>query len=429
MSPETAPEPEQLVDHFFRHEAGRLTAWLSRVLGFNRLEQAEDIVQDTLVQALRTWRVRGVPENPAAWLYRAARHRALDVLRREQRHHRLGAALTADPDDALAGAVAALPETLLPDELADSQLRMLFACCHPALPPEAQLAMCLRVLCGLSIPEIAAAFLTSQETITKRLYRAKEKVRAGAIELVVPQGVALTERLHGVLQALYLLFNAGYNSSSSAADQLIRQDLCADAMRLTLLLLDHPATAGPATHALLGLMCLQASRFDARLSPDGAIVLLPDQDRTRWDPDLIRRGLHYLSRAATGPVVSEYHLEAAIAAEHCRCQTFADTNWPLIRQLYDLLLDLRPTPIVALHRAVAVAAEAGAAAGLRALAPLIADSALDQHYLFHAIHADLLARVGQPAAARDAWLEARLLTSSAAERGLIVEKFRGWDLG
>ncbi len=412
--------PEQLVEHFFRHEAGRLTAWLTRVLGAEHLDQAEDLVQDTLVQALRAWRLRGIPPNPSAWLYRAARHRALDVLRHEQRRHRLAADLLHHEPQAEAPA-----ETHLPDELIDSQLRMLFACCHPALPLEAQLAMCLRILGGLSVPEIADAFLTSTETITKRLYRAKERIRTGEIELAVPQGAQLDGRLRAILHALYLLFNAGYHSSH--ADQLIRQDLCAEAMRLTLLLLDQPRTATAATHALLGLMCLQASRFAARATPEGAIILLPDQDRTRWSQPLIHRGMHYLSRATTlAEAPTDYHLEAAIAAEHCRAPTFTATNWPLIRRLYDLLLALKPSAVVALHRAVALAYEAGPHAGLAALAPL--DGRLDHHYLYHAIRGELLAQAAQPQAARDAWLEARLLTSAPAERALLDQKIAALPL-
>lgn len=407
--------PEQLVEHFFRHEAGRLTAWLTRWLGLAHLEQAEDIVQDTLGQALRAWRLRGVPPNPSAWLYRAARNRGLDLLRRDARQQRLAAdQLRAEPTAALP------PDPHLPDELTDSQLRLLFACCHPALPPEAQLAMCLRVLGGLSVAEIAAAFLTSPDTITKRLYRARERVRFGDIALAVPQGAQLTGRLDAVLHALYLLFNAGYHAAH--ADQLIRQDLCAEALRLTLLLLDQPRTAAPATYALLGLMCLQASRFEARTTPEGAIIRLPDQDRTRWSRPLIARGMHYLAcAAAADPVPSAYHLEAAIAAEHCRAPTFAATNWRLIRQLYDVLLAQKPSPIVALHRAVAVAHDTGPAAGLVALAAI---PGLDQHYLYHATRGDLLARTHQPAAARDAWLEARLLTTAPAERALLDHKIR-----
>lgn len=408
------PAPEQLVEHFFRHEAGRLTAWLARVLGFERLEQAEDLVQDTLLQALRVWRLRGVPDKPAAWLYEVARRRAFDVLRRERRLQQIGEALLRVAPEAVVP-----PPTRLDEELADSQLRMLFACCHPALPAEGQLAMCLKVLCGLSIPEIAHAFLTSEETITKRLYRAKEKVRAGGIALEVPQGAVLGSRLDAVLKALYLLFNAGYNSSHS--DQLIRQDLCAEAMRLALLLLEQQHTATPRTYALLGLMCLQASRFDARTTAEGAIVLLPDQDRSQWSRPLIARGMGYLAQAAEGDSLSEYHLEAAIAFEHCRALSFAGTDWPLIRHYYDLLLRLKPSPVVALHRAVAVAHEAGTAAGLIELAAV---EGLDRHYLYHAVWGDLLARNQQLAAARDQYLEARLLTESAAERELLDQKIR-----
>lgn len=409
-----ASEPERLVEHFFRHEAGRLTAWLAQVLGFDRLDQAEDLVQDTLFQALQAWRQTGVPAQPSAWLYQAARHRALDALRREQRLQRL------TPEVLRQAPASALPEqVVLPDELADSQLRMLFACCHPALAPEGQLALCLRVLGGLSVAEIAHAFLTSEDTITKRLYRAKQPVRAGRIALAVPQGAALASRLDAVLQALYLLFNAGYYAAH--ADQLIRQELCAEALRLALLLLDQPATAVPRTYALLALFCFQASRFAARTGPAGATVLLPEQDRSSWNQPLIARGFHYLARAATGEAASPYHLEAAIAAEHCRAATFAQTDWAAICRYYELLLARHPSPVVALHRAVAVAQAEGPAAGLTALAEV---SGLTDSFLYHATWGELLARDKQPVAARDHFLEARLHTHSPAERELLDQKLR-----
>ncbi len=401
---------ERLVAHLFRHEAGRLQAVLVRWLGLHRLDEAEDLVQDTLLQALTVWKVHGVPAQPAAWLYAVAQRKTLDLLRREQRHRRLAA--QAEP------APAAEPGALfLADEVTDSQLRMLFACCHPALPPEAQLALCLKMLGGLSAAELAGAFLVPVDTMTKRLYRAKERLRAVAGPLEVPSGAALTGRLAAVLKSLYLLFNEGY--SSAHPDQLIRRELCEEALRLALLLAQHPRTNRPETHALLALLCFQVSRFDARTAAAGGIVLLPDQDRSRWHQPLIARGLRHLAAAAEGNTASEFHLEAAIALEHCRAPTYAATDWRAIGRYYDQLLHLKPTPVVALHRAVALAQAAGPAPALAAVQAL---PGLDSHGLYHAILGELYAQTNQPEAAAHHLDRALALTASRPEQDLLRRK-------
>lgn len=401
---------ERLVAHLFRHEAGRLQAVLVRWLGLHRLDEAEDLVQDTLLQALTVWKVHGVPEHPAAWLYAVAQRKTLDLLRREQRHRRLAAQLEPAP--------AAEPSGLfLADEVTDSQLRMLFACCHPALPPEAQLALCLKMLGGLSAAELAGAFLVPVDTMTKRLYRAKERLRAVAGPLEVPSGAALTGRLAAVLKSLYLLFNEGY--SSAHPDQLIRRELCEEALRLALLLAQHPRTNRPETHALLALLCFQVSRFDARTDADGGIVLLPDQDRSRWHQPLIARGLRHLAAAAEGDAASEFHLEAAIALEHCRAPTYVTTDWLAIGRYYDQLLHLKPTPVVALHRAVALAQAAGPALALAAVQAL---PGLDSHCLYHAILGELYAQTNQLEAAARHLDRALALTASRPEQDLLRHK-------
>jgi RNA polymerase sigma-70 factor (ECF subfamily) len=410
-------EPRQLVDHLFRHEAGRLASVLTRLLGFDRLDLAEDIVQDTMVQALRSWPFGGIPDNPRAWLYRVAKHKALDVVRRENSFRHISSELSHDYQQSLERMV---DEYFLEDEINDSQLRMLFACCHPAIPPESQVAMCLKILCGLSVKEIAGAFLTAPDTVEKRLHRAKEKIRTSQIRLEVPAGPQLAARLHLVLKSIYLLFNEGYNSTHPA--RLIRRDLCAEAMRLGLLLSEHPRTASPAGSALLALMCFQAARFEARTDASGAIVLLADQDRAQWNQELIRKGRQYLHRSAEGAHASEYHLEAGIAMLHCTAASYEATDWLTVLHYYDLLLARNPSPVVALHRAVALANVEGP---LVAIEEVVALSGLDNNQYYHAILGELYQRNGQLEPARQHYQRARQLTSSTAEQDLLSRKLHG----
>ena len=402
---------EQLVDHLFRHEAGRLHALLLRWLGVRYLAEADDLVQDTLVEALTAWRLHGPPDNPAGWLYRVAQRKTLDWLRRQQRFDRLGPGLRE-----AAQRVTDAPPHYLPEELADSQLRVLFVCCHPVLAPAAQVALCLKTLGGLSAAELAAAFLATPDTMTKRLFRARETLRAANVMLEVPAGAELTRRLAGVLHALYLLFNAGYDSEQPAAP--IRQDLCAEALRLGQLLTQQPRTDHPDTHALLALFCLQAARLPARTDAQGHLVLLEDQDRGRWSQPLIARGLRHLGRAADAPEAGPYHLQAGIALEHCRAPSYAATDWAAIRGLYDQLLARRPSPVVALHRAVAVARADGPALGLQAAAGA---QALVGTYLYHAVLGDLH-RLNHDTAAACRHLEQALHGTSSPVRQQLLQR-------
>jgi RNA polymerase sigma-70 factor (ECF subfamily) len=407
-------EPRQLVAHLFRHEAGRLAAVLTRLLGFDRLELAEDIVQDTMVQALRNWPFGGIPDNPRAWLYRVAKHKALDVVRRENLFGHICRELSHDYQQSVEQMV---DEYFLEDEINDSQLRMLFACCHPAIPAESQVAMCLKILCGLSVKEIARAFVTAPDTVEKRLHRAKEKIRTAQIRLEVPTSPQLAARLPLVLKSIYLLFNEGYNSTHPV--RLIRQDLCAEAMRLGLLLSEHPRTASPAGSALLALMCFQAARFEARTDASGAIVLLADQDRTQWDRELIQKGRMYLNQSAEGAHATQYHLEAGIAMLHCTASSYESTNWLTVLHYYDLLLACNSSPVVALHRAVALSNVEGPAA---ALGEVVTLSGLHHNQYYHAILGDLYQRNGQPEPAREHYQRARQLTPSTAEQELLSHK-------
>lgn len=408
-------ESGQLVAHLFRHEAGRMTSVLACTLGFDRLDLAEDIVHDAMVQALQSWPFQGIPDNPRAWLYRVAKNRAMDVVRRENRLR----PISADADYLhQQDATDAMAQQLFFDEaITDSQLRMLFAICHPAISPESQTAMCLKILCGLSAQEIARAFLTNEDTITKRIYRAKEKIKQDGIQLEVPTGPGLSARLEAVLKSVYLLFNEGYKSAQP--DTLIRRDLCEEAMRLTLLLTETPHTYSPVVDALLALMCFQVARFDARTDEHGAIVLLADQDRSRWNQLLIRKGHTYLNRSAEGNTLSEYHLEAGIAMLHSSAPTYADTNWPVVLRYYDLLLDCKPSPVVALHRAVALAEVAGPLAAIVEVTKL---NGLDKNQYYHAILGDLYERNQQPELARQHYQLAIGLTASTAEIELLKQK-------
>jgi RNA polymerase sigma factor (sigma-70 family) len=410
-----------LVGHLFRHEAGKMAAVLTRLLGFNSLDLAEDIVQDTLLQAMSTWKFKGIPENPAAWLYTVAKRKAIDTIRQqkihEQHHSEIGLALKSEWT--LSPTVNQL---FLGNEIEDSQLRMIFACCHPSIPYESQLALTLKTLCGLSIAEIANSFLTNAETITKRLYRAREKIREEKISLEAPIPANLPGRLDAVLHSLYLLFNEGYNSSHP--DQLIRHDLCSEAIRLCLLLVNNTITTVPKAKALLALMCFQASRADARVHTDGSIILLKDQDRSRWSLALIEKGKYYLEHAAEGDAFTEYHIEAAIAGCHARAKSFNETDWGQIHQLYSILAAMRPSPIVELNKAIAIGYADSPVAGLAAL-QAIPD--LQHHHLYHAAVGDFHAQLGNAEQARRSYETAITLTISNAEKKLLRSKLESVD--
>lgn len=412
----------QLIGHLFRHEAGKMAAVLTRLLGFHALDLAEDIVQDTLLKAMSAWKIKGIPENPSAWLYTVAKRKAIDAIRK----HRLQAQHAESIHEALRSEWTLSPtldSSFLQDEIEDSQLRMMFACCHPVIPYESQIALTLKTLCGLSIQEIANCFLTSPDVIAKRLYRAREKIREERISLEAPPPSTITGRLEAVLHTLYLLFNEGYNSSHP--DQLIRHDLCEEAIRLCILLTRNAFTDTPDTRALLALLCFQASREDARIKPDGSIVLLKDQDRTKWNASLIERAKFYLERSADGDHVSVYHIEAAIAGCHARASTFDETDWGMIAELYTILAVIKPGPIVSMNLAIAMGYSQSPKAGLDALMLI---KGLDDHYLYHAAMGDFHARIGNELDAQRCYDQAARLTASRAERNLLALKQSGLNI-
>ncbi|HTY57919.1 MAG TPA: sigma-70 family RNA polymerase sigma factor [Bacteroidota bacterium] len=409
-----------LVDHLFRHESGRMVSALTRIFGIHNLALAEDVVQEAFLKACQEWRLNPIPPNPSAWLLVTARNRAIDAIRR----HRHQVAFSEDITHLLNSeytAAGTVDGMFLDDEIADSQLRMIFTCCHPALPAEMRIPLTLRTLSGFGIQEIAAALLTNGETITKRLYRARQCIREQEIRFEIPAGGDLEKRLETVYTVLYLLFNEGYNSGR--AGELIRKDLCAEAMRLCLLLSQHRVGDRPRTYALLSLMCFHASRFDSRMTRDNEIVLLQDQDRSTWDGELIRRGEYYLGRAAEGEEVSEYHIEAAISAQYALAPSFHETDWILIAGLYDALLTLKANPLVKLNRAVVLGRIHGPQVAIEEIHRIDGWERLaSRHYLYNAVLGQLYIEADDHIRARECITRAGALTTSEAEKRLLARK-------
>ncbi|MBN8856000.1 MAG: hypothetical protein BGO55_15295 [Sphingobacteriales bacterium 50-39] len=406
---------QQLVDHLFRHQAGRMIAVLTRIFGIHNLELVEDTVQETFLKALQVWKFQPIPDNPSGWLMQVARNRTIDLIRRQQKMSDISEELRLRLQT---GTEDAIQQFFLDTEIADSQLRMIFTCCHPALNTEDQVALTLKTVSGLSAAEIAKALVSNDATIQKRLYRAKEYIKEHSIRFEIPVGQELHHRLESVYTVLYLLFNEGYNSSK--ADELIRYDLCSEAMRLCKLLTEHPVGNTPSTYALLSLMCFQASRFDSRIGDDNSIILLEHQDRRLWNQDLIRWGYYYLNRSSTGDHLSIYHIESAIAAEHCLARDFASTNWKHMLKLYDCLLEYKPIPIVMLNRAI-ILAQLGLveeAIGIIRELPGIA-YLLKHHYIYNAVLGDLYSKAGNITEARGLLENAYELTPSLAEKKLL----------
>ena len=414
-SPANSPGTSQVAENFFRQEGARLVATLTAHLGTHQLQLAEDVVQEALVRALQTWPYRGVPDNPAAWLTQTAKNLALDHLRREQRWNTKQDSIAAEHERWLS-----TPVNEMHDTFADDTLRMMFVCFHPQLSIEAQTALALRTLCGLGPAEIAAAFLTSEAAIAKRLVRARQLIRELALPFAVPEPTDLPARLDAVLGTLYLLFNEGYKASTG--DRLVREDLCHEAIRLTTLLTEHPSTKEPRVFALLALMLFNAARLRARTDDAGNLLRLHEQNRAAWDQSMIQRGILCLGHAAQGSAISEYHIEAGIAACHSTAPDDASTNWPRILALYDQLLTLKSSPIAAINRAVAVARVHGPQAGMDALDAITDRSKLESYHLFHVIRGTFAAELGHHPAALTHFRQAGNLASLPAERDFIARR-------
>jgi RNA polymerase sigma factor (sigma-70 family) len=417
MSPEsTVPaRPAQLVEHFFRHETGRLHGALIRLLGVQNMALAEDVAQEAMLRALRTWSMGGVPPNPSAWITRVAMNLAKDALRHQRMASGKEPALITHHEQTVASPAIAWEAA---HEIRDDALRLMFVCCHPSVAPDAQVILALKVLCGFGTAEIARAFLSSEAAIEKQLTRTKQRIHDAGIGFEIPEGESLALRLDGVLAALYLLFNEGYKASSG--ERLLREELSNEAIRLTSLLLAHPAGRTPRAHALLALMLLTAARFPSRLDEHGALLRLHDQDRGKWDRTLIERGLLHLVEAAQGSDLSEYHLQAGIAAIHCTAADYASTDWARILRHYDELYRLKPSPIVALNRAVVVAHLHGPQAGLDALAEIADRDRLESHYLLHAVAGELHWRLKDERAAATSFRRALTLAHVGPEQAYLA---------
>lgn len=385
-------EISRLAEHFFRHEAGKLVSVLTGIFGIDRLQLAEDVVQESLVRALQTWPYYGVPDNPAAWLTQTAKHLALDLIRREKVFRDKQPEIIAFIDQWSSDPISE-EAPVFDTEIKDGGLRLMFACCHPLVPPEAQTALALKTLCGFSTTEIAMAFLTTEAAIAKRLTRARQRIRELEIAFEIPSGAELPSRLDGVLQTLYLLFNEGYKASSG--DNLIREDLCSEAIRLATLLAEHPLTNQPRIHALIALMLLDAARLPARLDSEGNILRLKEQNRSLWNRKMIEHGILHLGLAAAGAELTEYHIQAGIAACHGTAKDYKGTDWQRILTLYDHWVAINNSPVIVLNRAVAVANVHGPKAGLAALEPIQKQGELDSYYLLWAVLGEFEYRQGR----------------------------------
>lgn len=391
---------------------------LTRLFGVHNISLAEDVVQDAFCRAVEVWKLRGVPENPSAWLMATAKNRALDILRRERTARKFAPDLgrLLESEWTLAPTVA---EIFQPHVIKDDQLRMMFSCCQPRLAEAVQVTLILKLLCGFSVGEIAAAFLSSTDAIEKRITRGK-KALAGARRLFDLTDADFQPRLAAVHRALYLLFNEGYHGASS--ESAVRIELCGEAMRLGALLRDHPSTATPVTFALSALMCLHSARLKSRIDDDGKLSALPDQDRSQWDRRLIAEGERLLDLSATGTEVTEYHIEAGIAVMHARARTVEETDWEMIVSLYDRLQSLRPSPVVSLNRAIAVGQLDGPERGLAEIQAIAHGGRLDSYPFYHAALGELSLQVGRPAEAAAHFGQALDCARNAMERAFFQKR-------
>lgn len=410
------PTPHELVERHFRHDYARLVAALVRRFGYRHVDRVEDAVQAALGEAVRRWRVAS-PRNPRAWLRRVAENRLLDGLKSSAERRRADETPLEDwaatDDEAAAEAV----DRELDSGLSDGELRLMFACCHPALPEATRIALTLKSLCGFGTAEIARALVWSEENVKKRLTRGKAELLERRIDLELPRPDELTERLASVHRVLYLLFNEGY--SSAGAGDLVRPDVCQEAARLAELLLASTVGATPATAALLSLMAFHLARLPARVDAAGAAVLMEDQDRTLWDWSLITRATRLLAAATVGPSPSRYHLEAGVAMLHAHAPSYAATNWEALERNYDALLRLEPSPVTALHRAVVVAERRGPEAGLAAIAAISDLERLESYHLLYAVRGVLHLRAGRRREAAEQFRAARERTRTPAELTLL----------
>ena len=414
----TASETHRAIEAVWRIESAKLIAGLARIV--HDVGRAEDLAQDALVAALEQWPESGVPNNPGAWLMTTAKHRAFDAMRRDALHERKHAQIGAEVEAAREQAVPDL-DAAIDDHVGDDLLSLIFTACHPVLSTNARLALTLRLLGGLTTDEIARAFLAPEPTIAQRIVRAKKTLAEHRVSFEVPRGEEFADRLSSVLQVIYLMFNEGY--SATAGEDWVRPALCEEALRLGRILAGLVPNDAE-VHGLVALMEIQASRLRARTGPTGQPVLLLDQDRSRWDQLLIRRGLDALAHAEALGAPGEYTLQAEIAACHARAPVAADTDWQRMASLYEQLGKVAPSPIVELNRAVAVSMAFGASAGLEIIDEIAAEPRLKSYHLLPAVRGDLLAKLGRATEARAEFQRAASLTRNARERELLLDRAR-----
>lgn len=408
----------EVISNITRSEAGKLTAVLTRIFGTHNLEMAEDVVQDVLIKALDTWK-DGMPDNPAAWLFRAAKNRAIDIIRKERRRQTFATDISSLLESEYTVS-ATVEDCFTDEEIKDDQLRMMFACCHPAIAREGQISLILKTLCGFSIPQIARAFITNADNIEKRLYRARMAFREHNATLDLPAGQHLQQRLENVLETIYLLFNEAH--SASYHDSLIREDLAADTIRLCSLLTENQYTGLPQVNALLALLYFHSARLSSRVDAKGNLVLMKQQDRLLWDQQMILNGRFFLNRASRGESISRYHIEAAIAFEHCKAARYEDTDWKQILVYYDILKQIVPSPVVLLNRAIAIKELEGPERALACIREIPGIDYLRHYYLLHGILGELHAEMNNTTQAKKHYELALIYVVSEAEKRLIQQK-------
>lgn len=410
----------KLTEDLFRHEAGKMVAVLTKIFGTENLDLSEDVVQDTFINAIKVWALKGVPENPSAWLFRSAKNKAIDVLRRNKFSKQID---FNDPERTLLQSEytlsAAVEKLWRADDIQDDLLRMMFACCHPEIAEENQITLILKTLCGFSTSEIAKAFLTSEDTVSKRLYRTKNFFREKKIKPQFPNAAQLRSSTEAVLRTIYLIFNEGYNATHT--NEIIRKDLLDQAMYLCRLLAGNKNTGLPEVYAAMALMCFHSSRIESRVNELGEIILLAQQDRHKWNKSMIEEGNDFLNKAAFGDRVSSYHAEAAIAYEHCIAKTFEQTNWRHILSYYNLLVSMHPNAVVTLHRLSVIHKVFGPEKTVEEIEHSGYKKEWEKNYLYHGLLGDIYAETA-PKKSKKYYETAYGMTKSDAEKKLLLKK-------
>lgn len=418
MNPQT--KINEIVEHFFRHESGKMISVLTGIFGSNKIQLAEDIVQDTIIEAISNWTYNGVPENPIAWLYTVAKNKTLNSLNREKKLEQI---IINNPSTSNPKFNILDTDYFSADQIIDDQLRMMFVCCHPSISHDSQIALILKTLCGFNRKEIASSFLSNTESINKRLVRARKTIRENKIPFELPENMDMEKRLDAVLEAIYLLFNEGYNASNGK--ELIRVDLCNEAIRLAKLVVDHKAISQKSdVYALIALMQLNSSRFNAREDEAGNIQTLRDQNRSLWDFELMEQGFTNLEKATQGQPISEYHLMASISAYHCSAKDFLSTDWDSILSLYEKLYRLKQSPFIILNMAIALSHSGKNFEAMKQIKSIQNEKLLNKNYLFYSAKAEIHLQLKENINAKEALVKAMELAPLQAEKKLLESRIQ-----